>query len=167
MSYFGQQSKQQMCANYRKGSCNNAACAVVHSYKYCFNYQNTRCTNANCKYLHITSVAQARYETTGVVTNQLRYEVGRTLQNTNICGDYKTGQCSRENCQRRHIAHRDVLECVVCCDTIVRDTFGAANCGHIFCNTCALKCEGPSQNNNILTVVCPVCQSVGGYEQLH
>ncbi|KAL0098863.1 hypothetical protein PUN28_020850 [Cardiocondyla obscurior] len=58
-----------------------------------------------------------------------------------------------ENCQRRHIGHQDVLYCVVCCDTIVRDTFGAADCGHIFCNICALKCEGPSQNGNILTVV--------------
>ncbi|KAL0098579.1 hypothetical protein PUN28_020535 [Cardiocondyla obscurior] len=76
MSYFGQQPKQQMCVNFKKGCCNNPICKFVHNYRYCFKYQNTKCTIAKCRYLHVTSVAQAHYETTGVVTDQLRYEIG-------------------------------------------------------------------------------------------
>ncbi|XP_070529970.1 zinc finger CCCH domain-containing protein 10-like [Cardiocondyla obscurior] len=168
MAYFGEPAqKQQLCRDFQRGACSNSYCAFVHPYRYCFNYQNKKCTNAQCRFLHVTSVEQARYEATGLSSAKLRYEVGRTLQNSIICGDYKAGRCNRTDCQRRHIGHDEKLECIVCCGEIVLDTFGASSCGHVYCYTCALKCQGPPRPYTMLTVVCPVCRSVPSYEQLH
>ncbi|KAL0108683.1 hypothetical protein PUN28_015279 [Cardiocondyla obscurior] len=148
--------KRQLCENFIKGRCNTNQCDLLHTYKYCFSYQNTTCHNSTCLYLHITSVEQARYERTGKASDRMRTEVGRTLQNTNICGDYKSGRCQRENCNRRHIAHTEKMECIICCQEVSRDTFGAGRCKHVYCYTCALKCADYIQTEDILTIECPI-----------
>lgn len=66
---------------------------------------------------------------TGKATENLKREVGRTLQNTDICGDFKTNICTRTNCNRRHIKldGRQSLECPICRDQIVMNSFGCCN----------------------------------------
>lgn len=142
----------------------------MHVFKYCYNFQNTTCCNKNCPYLHCTSVEQLQYETTGNPTKNLKREVGRTLQNKNICNDYKTSVCNRANCKRRHIKLDDIktsLTCVICTLKITVNNFGAAECGHIFCYDCALQMlSDDTKNVEIIKVKCPICRFKANYIKL-
>ena len=105
---------------------------------------------------------------TGKATENLKKEVGRTLQNTNICGDFKKGICIRENCNRRHVKvdNMQPLECPICRDQIVTSSFGAVICRHILCYECALKCLNAKLDEEQLTVYCPMCRIKGKYKKL-
>lgn len=123
-----------------------------------------------CPFLHITSVEQARYETSGKATERLKREIGRTLQESYICGDFKSGTCERQNCNRRHI-NTDPLECRICHEQINIDNLGASVCGHMLCYTCALKCipevyeiEGGNEND-LIKIKCPMCRTVNEYKK--
>ncbi|XP_024882549.1 uncharacterized protein LOC112461518, partial [Temnothorax curvispinosus] len=121
MSSYGSGNSWQIC----RRSCCFDDCTFVHKYKYCYNYQNTICSREEmCPYIHITSVEQARYEATGKATEYLKQEVGRTLQNPNICKDFKNDNCNRDNCNLRHVNSNRSLECPICCEEVKRDTFG-------------------------------------------
>lgn len=139
-----------------KPNCADLNCGFVYSYKYCYEYQNTKCPRQNCPYLHCTSIEQFRYAVTGKATDNLKREVGRTLQSVNICGDFKKNLCKRAICNRRHICH-DVqpLECPICQERIVTKTFGAATCGHIFCYNCALQFISPDEEG--INIKCRIC----------
>lgn len=149
----------------QKTDCANLDCDFVHSYKYCYQYQNTKCTKKNCPYLHCTSVEQYRYMITGKPTDNLKREVGRTLQSVNVCGDLKKNTCKRTNCNRRHIHNTLPLECPICREIIVMESFGAGIwCGHIFCYNCALHLI--NNNDEEMIVQCPICRIHVKYKQL-
>lgn len=159
----------EKCIHFRKGCCTNLDCGFVHTYRYCYEYQNTTCSNKKCPYLHCTSVEQHRYLMTGKATENLKREVGRTLQNTDICGDFKNDMCIRRNCDRRHVKldDRQPLECLICREQITIKSFGAATCGHMFCYNCALKClNNDVDKGNSIKLQCPMCRSQGGYKNL-
>lgn len=83
MSLYGsQQACRKKCIHFEKCCCNDLNCGFVHMYKYCFQYQNTTYSKKKCLYLHCTSMEQYRYIVTGKATENLKREVGRTLQNT-------------------------------------------------------------------------------------
>lgn len=138
----------------KKSYCMDLDCGNVHIYKYCYNYQNTTCREKECPFLHCTSVEQYRYEITGKATENLKREVGRTLQNTDICNDFKKNICQRIKCKLRHIRlDTQPLQCPICRGQIILlhnsyiilckdsiESFGAAICGHILCYNCALRC---------------------------
>ena len=141
-------------------------CGYVHIYKYCFNYQNTTCCNKNCPYLHCTSVEQFQYEATRNFTENLKKEVGRTLQSKNICHDYKISSCNRDKCERRHIKFDDIkpLKCSICITNITINNFGATECGHVFCYKCALQLlDDYAVNVEIIKVKCPICRFTADY----
>lgn len=124
-----------------------------------------------CRFIHLTSVEQARYEATGKATEYLKREVGRTLQNSNICKDFKNGNCNRDNCYLRHLHFNNrTLDCSICCEQIEYSTFGTCTCGHMICSTCALKCTystyGEPEDDELITVKCPMCRSIVHYKQL-
>jgi len=101
----------------------------------------------------------------GKATENLKREVGRTLQNTNICGDFKKNVCKRSICHRRHIKlDGKPLECPICREQIVIKSFGAALCGHMFCYNCALRCLDNDINGEI-AVRCPMCRSKCVYKK--
>ncbi|XP_011859953.1 PREDICTED: uncharacterized protein LOC105557345 [Vollenhovia emeryi] len=153
----------ERCKNY---SCLDLDCGSVHTYKYCFMFQNTTCRNEKCQFLHCTSVEQLQYETTGKPTEHLKREVARTLQNTNICGDFKTSVCNRTKCKRRHIKldNSEPLECPICTKAIIIENFGAGDCGHIFCCKCASRIV--NETNDEMKVQCPICRFTGEYKKL-
>lgn len=135
---------------------------------YCYKYENTKCNARNCPFLHCTSVEEYRYLTTGEATEHMKREVGRTLQTTNICGDFKPSVCKRASCNRRHIKIDDIhpLECPICCQEITVQSFGAAYCGHMFCYNCALRClDNRIDNQSSITVNCPICRSPSSYKK--
>lgn len=112
---------------------------------------------------------QLQYETTGKPTKNLKREVGRTLQNKNICNDYKTSVCNRANC-KRHIKLDDIktsMTCVICILKITVNNFGAAECGHIFCYDCALQMLSDDtkkcRNNKSKS---PICRFKANYIKL-
>lgn len=101
-------------------------------------------------------------------TENLKREVGRTLQNTNICGDFKKGMCTRTTCKHRHVKfNTSPLECPICRDKIVMDTFGALTCGHILCLECASKLlkDDDTYNEDII-IECPMCRGKRKYKKL-
>ncbi|KAL0114876.1 hypothetical protein PUN28_011910 [Cardiocondyla obscurior] len=104
----------------------------------------------------------------GEANEQLKRKVGRTLQNTNICGDYKTGVCEREVCDRRHIKKKDVkpLECPICAKKITVQTFGATECGNMVCLDCSLKgLENREIDEDRIMVLCPKCKKISEYKR--
>lgn len=104
---------------------------------------------------------------TGKATENLKREVGRTLQNTDICGDLKKNVCKRENCNRRHVKPLERLQCFICTYQISTDTFGAVSCGHILCYNCALRILSDTVNtDNSLKICCPQCKCIGKYKKL-
>lgn len=106
---------------------------------------------------------------TGKATENLKREVGRTLQNTDICGDLKKNSCTRTNCNRRHVKLDSIqpLECPICRNKIVMNSFGAVTCGHILCYNCALKClKDAIDSKQSITIYCPMCRCEGGYKKL-
>lgn len=56
------------------------------------NVINIRILHATTTNVHCTSLEQLRYETTGKEREHLKKEVGRTLQSSSICGDFKNGE---------------------------------------------------------------------------
>lgn len=160
----------QKCKNFEKCCCTNLDCGSIHTYRYCYNYQNTKCSVKKCPYLHCTIVEQYRYEMTGKATENLKKEIGRTLQNSDICGDFKKNICKRTKCYRRHIKSDDSmqdLECPICRDEIMSEFLGAALCGHIFCYKCALRCLNNNENETgLINLYCPLCNSNSMYKRL-
>lgn len=150
-----------------KSGCTDLDCGNVHIYKYCYNYQNTTCREKDCPFLHCTGVEQYRYEITGKATENLKREVGRTLQNVDICNDFKKNICHRVKCNFRHIKLDDMepLQCPICREQIIIESFGAAICGHIFCYNCALKCISRNINEETIKVDCPMCRSENVYKK--
>lgn len=162
-----------MCSDFKKGCCILGSCDLVHTYQYCFKYQNMTCDDESCQFLHVTSVEQARYETSGKATEHLKQEVGRTLQESNICGDFKRGSCTREDCNRRHISTANTMECTICRFDIEEDNLGAASCGHVLCYNCALRqaelpdvYEVREDNENDMIIKCPFCMRNKHYKKL-
>ncbi|XP_024869960.1 zinc finger CCCH domain-containing protein 10-like [Temnothorax curvispinosus] len=171
MSFYGSQkdSSLQKCEDFKKCCCTNLDCSFIHEYKYCYNYQNATCNEKNCPFLHCTSVEQYRYIMTGKTTENLKKEVGRTLQNTNICGDFKNNVCKRSICNRRHVKLDDLqpLECPICRDTITLKSIGVPLCGHMFCYNCGLKClSSNTVKGGSIVVYCPMCRSEQPYKKL-
>ncbi|KAL0100559.1 hypothetical protein PUN28_019706 [Cardiocondyla obscurior] len=87
--------KAPICEAFTKESCATWDCKKVHQFRYCYQYQNTVCNKNDCPYLHCTRVEQYDYIVSGIPTQRLKEEVARTLQNTNVCGDFKTRGCIR------------------------------------------------------------------------
>jgi len=149
---------QKACQNH---NCDDLDCGFVHLYKYYYEYQNTKCFRQNCPYLHCTSIEQLRYTITGNATENLKREIGRTLQSVNICGDFKNNLCKRAICNRRHITlDTQPLECPICREIIVTKTFGAAFCGHIFCHNCLLRLISYDEE-----IKCPMCRRFVTYKK--
>ncbi|KAM0736149.1 hypothetical protein ACS0PU_010110 [Formica fusca] len=166
MSYYGSRKViVEKCAN---NFCSDLDCDFVHTYKYCFKFQNTTCRNDICPFLHCTSVEQLRYETTGNPTEHLKREVGRTLQNKNICSDFKTSVCNRTKCKLHYIKLDDSesLQCPICTKTMTTEKFGTGECGHIFCYDCALRMLSDMVHAEIIKVHCPICRSTTEYKKL-
>jgi hypothetical protein len=104
---------------------------------------------------------------TGKATETLKREVRRTLQNTNICGDFKNNVCKRTSCNRRHVKlDTQPLECPICCEQIDTESFGAALCGHMFCYNCVTCIDGYVNREGLITVQCPMCRTQSIYKKL-
>ncbi|XP_024894113.1 uncharacterized protein LOC112468927 [Temnothorax curvispinosus] len=155
------------CAAFKNNCCLVPNCGFIHKYKYCYKYQNTTCSDNKCPFLHCTSVEQLRYETTGKETEQLKREVGRTLQNSSICGKFKNGDCTLPKCRLRHVKY-DVapLECTICTEIINVEHLGAGDCGHIFCANCAMRCLINDEYENFVETRCPICRKSVPYKKL-
>ncbi|XP_011705593.1 PREDICTED: uncharacterized protein LOC105460802 [Wasmannia auropunctata] len=169
MSCYGsRKAVVEKCTRFEKGNCFDMDCEFLHNYKYCFQFQNTTCRNQKCPFLHCTGVEQLRYETTGKPTDNLKREVGRTLQSTNICGDFKKNVCKRTKCKRRHVKLDDIepLECPVCRDEMIIENFGAGYCGHIFCMKCAFRLLNDEVESGKIKVNCPICRQETIYKKL-
>jgi len=163
--YNFRKSVIENCDAFENNCCFIPNCGLLHKYKYCYKYQNTICHNDKCPFLHCTSLEQLRYESTGKETEQLKREVGRTLQSSNICGDFKKGVCRRQKCRLRHIKNDASLECPICRDEITVERFGAGDCGHVFCWSCARRCLNDTQEHGI-EVKCPICRHTLPYNKL-
>jgi len=110
---------------------------------------------------------QLRYETTGVATENLKSEIGRTLQNKNICRNFKNNACKQTKCKLRHVnVENKSLECRICKKTIIKEIFGTGEWGHIFCYDCALYRLQDRVNSDIKEVYCVICRSITTYIKL-
>lgn len=154
------------CAAFEKNCCFVPDCGFLHKYKYCYKYQNTTCCDDKCPFLHCTSLEQLCYETTGKETENLKREVGRTLQSSSICGDFKNGICTRTKCRLRHVKLNDIaLQCPICSENMIVERFGAGDCGHVFCLICALRCSNDT-NKQYIEIMCPICRRILPYKKL-
>lgn len=156
----------QDCIKFKNNCCFDQDCTFLHRYKYCYEYQNTTCRNERCQFLHCTSVEQLRYETTGIMTEHIKREVGRSIQHFNICGDFKIKTCNRLKCKLRHIKLEDLkpMTCIICTENIIVENFGAGDCGHIFCYNCALR-SLYNEAGQQMKIQCAVCKCVNEYKK--
>lgn len=158
----------QDCENFKNNCCFDSNCSFLHRYKYCFQYQNTTCSNERCRFLHCTGTEQLRYETTGVITEYMKREIGRTLQISNICGDFKYNTCNRTKCKLRHINWESTMSmaCIICTNNLNVENIGAGNCGHLLCHNCALW-SLYNEDRQQIEIRCPVCRSICEYNKLY
>lgn len=153
------------CVAFENNCCFAENCGFLHKYKYCYKYQNTTCHNNKCPFLHCTSLEQLRYETTGKESEHLKREVGRTLQSSSICGDYKNGDCTQTKCRLRHVKFNACLQCPIRRENITVESLGAGECGHMFCLIWALRCSNDT-NKQFIEITCPICRRTIPYIKL-